>query len=113
MNLVKSRFDLSPRGGAAFKDVTTLRFAGAPVDALIAQKLDQTAGYLIGGAGCANFENWPADGQLGLLSMSWGMGPAFNLPEVAGIARDRTWTEAPTECRLQPDTGCISTRNDR
>jgi hypothetical protein len=68
---------------------------------------------LKGRAPFADFDNFPADAQLGLLSMSWGMGPMFNFPKFQSFVDTGDWNSAASECRFQPDTGTITTRNDR
>ena len=70
-------------------------------------------GVLKGRAPFADFDNFPADAQLGLLSMSWGMGSMFNFPKFQGFVEAGDWNSAAAECRFQPDTGTITTRNDR
>ena len=59
------------------------------------------------------FDDFPADAQLGLLSMSWGMGPMFNFPKFQAFVAAGDWTGASTECRFNPDIGTITVRNDR
>jgi hypothetical protein len=59
----------------------------------------------------ADLDNFPADAQLGLLSMSWGMGPMFNFPKFQAYVAAGDWSSAATECRFQPDTSTITIRN--
>ena len=106
-DLVKSRTDLSPLGGGAFTNVTSLRLTDSAIDDLIFSKLLEMEKYLERRPHFRDFQNWPADAQLGLLSMSWGMGPAFNFPRFQAYASDRRWAEAATECRFNPDVGTI------
>jgi Peptidase family M23 len=112
-NLVKSRTDLSQLGGGAFKSVTSLRLTDSAIDDLIFSKLFEMERYLERRPPFRDFQKWPADAQLGLLSMSWGMGPAFNFPRFQTYASQRRWAEAATECRFNPDVGTIKIRNDR
>lgn len=112
-DLVKSRTDLSSHGGGAFKNVTTLRITEEEINSLIFSKLDEMEGYLKRRAPFRDLETWPADAQLALLSMAWGMGPAFNFPRFQEFASQRRWREAATECRFSPDVGTIKTRNNR
>ncbi|WP_027156489.1 M23 family metallopeptidase [Methylobacter luteus] len=112
-DLVKLRTDLSQLGGGAFKNITSLRLTDAAIDDLIFSKLFEMERYLERRAHFRDFQNWPADAQLGLLSMAWGMGPAFNFPRFQAYVSERRWADAATECRFNPDVGTIKVRNDR
>ncbi len=48
------------------------------------------------------FETWPADGQLGLLSMAWAMGPAFSggWPHFTQACLARDWVGAAANCKM-------------
>lgn len=112
-DLVKSRTDLSHLGGGAFKNVTSLRLTEPAIDDLIFSKLYEMESFLERRPPFRNFQKWPADAQLGLLSMAWGMGPAFNFPRFQAFVSEGRWAEAATECRFSPDVGTIKIRNDR
>ena len=60
---------------AAFGKLTDLRLSNGDIDALVAQKLDGFWKTLL--AHFTEADQWPADGQLALLFMSWANGPAF------------------------------------
>lgn len=114
---VKSRMDLAPQGGGTFAGVTSLRIDGAELDRLVGEKLDQMETYLRnrshnGVQDFPGYDSWPADAQLGLLSMSWGMGPAFNFPKFQGHVQAGDWLGAADECRFNPEIGTIVKRND-
>ncbi|WP_427017090.1 peptidoglycan-binding protein [Pseudarthrobacter sp. P1] len=110
---VKSRMDLAHLGGGHFAPpVTSLSITDAEIDRIVFQRLDQMESYLKGRAPFGDFDSWPADAQLGLLSMSWGMGPAFNFPKFQGFAAQRDWPSASSECRFSPEMGTIVTRNN-
>ena len=49
-----------------------------------------------------DWNEWPADAQLAVLSMAWAMGPAFtrNFPKFTAAAKSRNWREAALECRM-------------
>lgn len=75
---VKDRQDLKLRGGGVFRDVALLRIDRPTIEALVARTLDGFENTLkTGTPEFADFDNWPADAQLGLLSMAWPMGAAF------------------------------------
>lgn len=110
---VKSRMDLAPRGGGHFAPpVTTLSIDDDEIDRIVFERLDQMEAFLKKRPPFADFDSWPADAQLGVLSMAWGMGPAFNFPRFQGFAAVEDWENAATECRFNPDTGTITQRND-
>ena len=110
---VKGRTDLAPKGGGAFAAGAQLFLTDDEIDRMVSGKLDQMQSVLKGRPPFADFDDFPADAQLGLLSMSWGMGPMFNFPKFQGFVAAGDWTSAATECRFQPDIGTITIRNDR
>ena len=104
-NLVKSDPDgRSQRGGAAFGSVTTLQLSDAAIDDLVVQKLNGMAAFLQQRAEFAAFEDWPADAQLGLLSMAWAMGPGFQFPKFQAACASLDFTTAASECQMS-ETG--------
>ena len=110
---VKARLDLAPHGGGAFRELTTLRLTDEEIDRVVFAKLDEMESVLRSRAPFADYDNWPADAQLGLLSMAWGMGPAFNFPRFQEFAQAGDWDSAAEECRFNPEVGTIVQRNDR
>lgn len=74
---VKSAVYLSRRGAGAAEELTTLRLSDASIDDLCAEKLDEFETILKRHAAFAAMDDWPADAQLGLMSMAWAMGPDF------------------------------------
>lgn len=73
---VKSRTDLCKKGGGAFADVSPLRLRDDAIEALIDKRItvDETnlRKYF------PKYDEWPADAQLGLMSLAWAMGPDFD-----------------------------------
>ncbi|MEU4194461.1 hypothetical protein AB0E69_21365 [Kribbella sp. NPDC026611] len=109
---VKSRMDLAPAGGGHFAPpVTSLHLDSGEIDRIVGEKLVQNENYLVGRAEFSDFANWPADAQLGLLSMSWALGPAFRFPKFQAFAASRDWEGAAEECTFGPHVGTINTRN--
>lgn len=76
--LVKSRLDLASHGGGAYKGVTSLRLSKRAIADLFDSKVREVEKALV--KRFPAFESWPADAQLGVLSMSWAMGAAFRFP---------------------------------
>jgi hypothetical protein len=75
-NLVKTSFPgVQSTGDAA---ITQLRLSRQAVDALVYRKLASTEADLM--RHYASWSEWPADAQLGTLSMAWAMGTGFSNP---------------------------------
>lgn len=75
---VKGHTELKLKGGGAYAKVTSLVLDDAAIDHLVATKLQQNEAVLR--QRFPSFDRWPADAQLGLLSMAWAMGPHFHFP---------------------------------
>jgi GH24 family phage-related lysozyme (muramidase) len=72
----------------ASKALTTLRLDREAIDRLLAAKVKEHEAYLR--TKYPGYDHWPADAQLGLLSMSWAMGPGFDFPKfTAAVNRSR------------------------
>jgi hypothetical protein len=110
---IKSKLDQAKLGGGTFKRFATLFLPDAEIDRLVFNKLDEMERLLKSRPDFADFDEFPADGQLGLLSMSWAMGPLFKFPKFQSFIADGRWNDAVAECRFQPDSGTIKLRNDR
>lgn len=86
-------------GGGAFASHTHLRLTEQDVRDLVAKKADQMAAHLK-----MRFKDWdtyPADAQLGMMSMAWGLGPAFNFPKFQAHLKLREWEGCAQECGMQ------------
>jgi GH24 family phage-related lysozyme (muramidase) len=79
---VKARTDLAQRGGGHYESVTSIRLTDEGIDKVIQSRLKSNEAVLR--QRYPDYENWPADAQLGILSMSWAMGPAFKFPKFMG-----------------------------
>ena len=110
---VKGLTDLAPKGGGAFAAGAQLFLADEVIDRVVLLKLGQMETTLKGREPFKAFDDAPADAQLGLMSMAWGMGPMFAFPKFQAFVAAGDWDGASTECRFQPDIGTITTRNDR
>jgi len=111
-DLVKSRMDLARLGVSAFKSITSLHITDEEVDRFVFAKLEEIERRLKGRAEFADFDSWPADAQLALLSMAWVMGQAFKLPKLQAFVATADWDSAATECRFKPEQGALVKRND-
>jgi len=75
--LVKSRQEMTILGGGAYRAITKLRLTEADVDAIT---LETATGFeAIIRKRFPEYDTWPADAQLGTLSIAWPEGPAFYL----------------------------------
>ena len=110
---LSARTDLAPKGGGAFAVDAQLFLTDEEIDRVVLLKLGQMETTLRGRAPFAAFDDAPADAQLGLMSMAWGMGPMFAFPKFQDFVAAGDWDGASTECRFQPDVDTITTRNDR
>lgn len=106
---VKSRQDLSPRGGMAFSAVARLHLTGDGIQEVVGAKLDEMDGYL--SRRFTDWANWPAPAQLATLSVAWACGPAFAFPRLAAFLQAGDFAGAATECTIHPETGTIVRRN--
>jgi len=80
-NRVKASQDKKLIGGgnAYWQNLTDLRLDDDGIRQLVQSKLESNEAILK--KRFPNYELWPADAQLGLLSMAWAMGPNFNYPK--------------------------------
>lgn len=74
---IKNDCALAHLGAQAARRVATLHLSDADIDGLILEMLDHDEAILKANPAFADFDDWPADAQLGLLSMGWAMGPGF------------------------------------
>jgi len=72
---VKLRSDLAPTGGGSFAGVTSLRLSERDINETVKAKLEEIERDLLGAY--PTLDNWPADAQMGVLSMAWAMGAGF------------------------------------
>jgi hypothetical protein len=82
--------------------ITRLVITEDAVDALVARKRDSFEAALKQRQPFAAFESWPADAQLGVMSMAWAMGPKFRFPRFQAAAQAADWLEAAKAGRVAP-----------
>ena len=99
---VRNSQSIRRQGGAAFARLTTIRLTEASLDALIDARM---------AANCAmtdryipNFEALNANGQLGIMSLDWAMGAAFE-PHFPSFVRavnasPPDWVAAADQCHM-------------
>jgi LAS superfamily LD-carboxypeptidase LdcB/GH24 family phage-related lysozyme (muramidase) len=97
---VKSDTSLATRGYRQAEKVTELRLTEQAMDELLQSKLASNESTLRGTF--PDWDDWPADAQLGVHGMAWAMGPAFTkkFPKFTAAAQRQDWTTAAAECRI-------------
>ena len=71
---VKGEKARARKGHTAFVDITHLKLKNEAIDALVLKKLNEMETELKMDPAFQGFGQWPADAQLGLLSMAWALG---------------------------------------
>lgn len=101
-NDVRRRQDLVSVGHLAFAAVCDLRLSDNDIRDLVDRKLTENEASLV--AVFPGFALWPADAQLGLLSMVWALGLSKLLslfPRFCAACRSLDFDTAASECRIQ------------
>jgi hypothetical protein len=103
---VTQEWNTVKNGGPEFLSVaarghTQLRLEKPAIDMLVLQKTRANEDYLR--RRFPQYDNWPADAQMGLLSMAWAMGPAFSFPkfEAAANSRPPNFAEMANQSHMQ------------
>jgi GH24 family phage-related lysozyme (muramidase) len=97
---VKSLTNLSERSSTVWNTVTRLFLSDSAIDVLIGQRLIQNEAILKRRWSFVNYETWPADAQLALLSMTWAMGPGFNFPAFEASCAKRDFASAASQSHM-------------
>lgn len=103
---IKSLQNLKELGGGAYRPHANLRATEASILALVAHERDGMWAKLLGYFPDA--EDWPADAQLGVMSMAWACGAGFpdphdpvGFPKFTAAARAREWVTCANECHIE------------
>jgi hypothetical protein len=93
---------LKTRGHLACQPVTQLELSDDAIDSLILDRLTKNETFLKGQPWFQSFDTWPADAQLGLLSMAWAMGPGGpgGFPHFCAACQTLDFGTAATECKM-------------
>jgi hypothetical protein len=99
---VKNNHALAHDGATAAEHVTALRLPESVLDADALDRLDRFARILAAYPPFAAFDTWPADAQLGVLSMAWAMGPGFprTWPKFSAACMAEYWWAAAKNCEM-------------
>lgn len=90
------------RGHLYAEPFTTLRLTDAGLRSSLDKKLEQMDDYLR--MRFSGYEQWPADAQLAVLSLSWACGPAFRFPRLEAALSALDFEVCATEIRMD-ETG--------
>jgi GH24 family phage-related lysozyme (muramidase) len=97
---LKNNPSLAQRGHLACKPLTQLGLTDAAIDDLVRSRLDGNEVFLK--QAFPDWESWPADAQLGLLSMAWALGAGFppHWPNFTAACKNQDWTGAAANCHM-------------
>jgi GH24 family phage-related lysozyme (muramidase) len=108
---VMARQDIRGRH-TLFEPLTDIRLTNRGIDDLALQKLAEYERTLTGQAAFADLDQWPADAQLGLLSLTWAKGPGYTgWPNFVAACEAKDWVRAARECQLAHPVGTQVHRN--
>lgn len=101
-SLIKGRQELAKKGHRACEPLTKLELDDSSINALINRRLLQNEIFLKRQKAFHDFEKWPADAQLGLLSMAWAMGPGFSAswPRFSAACSKMDFDAASEHCKI-------------
>jgi len=93
---------LKTRGYKACEPITHLELSDDAIDSLIIDRLTKNESFLKRQPWFQDFDIWPADAQLGLLSMAWAMGPAGpgNFPSFRAACQRLDFNTAAAQCKM-------------
>ena len=100
--LLQGQPALAQNGYWACDPLTELELDIAAIDMLVDERLQQNESCLKRQPVFKDFEQWPADAQLGLLSMAWVMGPAFpsHWPRFSAACARMDFAAAADSCKM-------------
>ncbi|GAB3894262.1 lysozyme [Spirosoma agri] len=101
--LLKGKQELAKLHHRACAKLTNLELSEDAINKLIQKRLQQNESFLKRQIPFQNFDNWPADAQLAILSMAWAMGPG-NLHKwtlFAGGCKRMDFDTAAENCRMR------------
>ena len=103
---LKNNPNLAHQGFKACERITELELGDDSIDALVLDRLALNESFLKRQQAFQNFDDWPADAQLGLLSMAWAMGPAAlgRFPKFRAACANLAFNRAAAECKMD-ETG--------
>ncbi len=102
-NAIKDNKTLAKHGHLAAKKFATLYLSEQSIDSLASKRMLQFEQDLK--KGFPNWDLFPANAQLAILSMSWAMGSFFfkKFPKFTKSCNEMKWLEASTECKMREE----------
>jgi len=99
---LKNNPSLKTKGYKACDPIAQLELADDAIDALIMERLGKNEAFLKRQQWFIGFDNWPADAQLGLLSMAWAMGPGGpgGFSKFRSACQNLDFNGAAAECKM-------------
>ena len=103
---VKARTDLMGKGSAEFGAITTLQLTDTGIQSMVIDDAKGIENYIKTNPSAmkfySNFDNWPADAQLGFMGVAWGgiPIPQFGWHKLPEACRLEDWNKAAVECRI-------------
>lgn len=99
--MVKLNKQLAKQGHTAAAKITTLILTEDGIQQLVQRKLSEFETYLKTHS-LPNFDDYPADAQLGIMSMAWAMGPGFpaKFPRFTAAVKAQDWNAAAENCYI-------------
>lgn len=114
---VKGRPDLAKKHYSAFAQITNLRLTNEAIDDLALTKADAMEAELMQDPAYAGLSRWPADAQLGLLSMAWALGAPklkTHWPNFKSACQRQDFEAAAKHCEISTvGNPGVSERNSR
>lgn len=117
---VKRKQEGAGLGYKTFANVTKLELENHAIDALALEKADAMERELKRDTAFSHFDQWPADGQLGLLSMAWALGAPkikASWPNFKAACRQEDFDAALKHCEIStagnPGVAKRNTENKR
>ena len=103
--MLKNNPNLAREGYKACEPITQLELSDDSINSLILDRLARNEGFLKRQQWFQDFDTWPADAQLGLLSMAWAMGPAGpqGFPHFRAACQSKDFNTAASECRMDEE----------
>lgn len=99
---IKDDTTLAHRGHLACAPITDLELNDDALNALIAERLTQNESFLKRQAAFKDWDTWPADAQLAVLSMAWAMGAGgvMNFHLFCAACAMADFTGAAAQCKM-------------
>lgn len=95
---MKSTPALAKLGWQAAAKLASIHLTPEGVKSVVMGKLNNVESFLK--QRFPDWEQWPADAQLGVLSVSWAAGPGFHFPHFEAALHAQEWETCAVECHL-------------